>query len=60
MYIYIEVLLPKTMGIHLNTLEFNGARPCYTAGEKSCHNCGYKPNTCLTQTNLLELRRSKL
>jgi hypothetical protein len=28
MYIYIEVLLPKIMGIHLNTLEFNGARPC--------------------------------
>jgi hypothetical protein len=23
--IYIEVLLPKIMGIHLNTLEFNGA-----------------------------------
>jgi hypothetical protein len=25
--IYIEVLLPKIIGIHLNTLEFNGARP---------------------------------
>jgi hypothetical protein len=28
MYIYIEVLLPKIMGIHLNTLEFNRARLC--------------------------------
>jgi hypothetical protein len=26
--IYIEVLLPKIMGIRLNTFEFNGARPC--------------------------------
>jgi hypothetical protein len=25
--IYIEVLLSKIMGIHLNTLEFNRARP---------------------------------
>jgi hypothetical protein len=26
-HVYIEVLLPKIMGIHLNTLEFNGACP---------------------------------
>jgi hypothetical protein len=26
--VYIEVLLPKIMSIHLNTLEFNGAHPC--------------------------------
>jgi hypothetical protein len=32
----------------------------YVAEEKSCHNYGFKPNTCLTWSNLSNLRRGKL
>jgi hypothetical protein len=48
---------PKRILTHFYQLLTSGA---YVAGEKSCHNCGFKPNTCLTWLNLPNLRRGKL
>jgi hypothetical protein len=43
---------PKVILPHFSKSLISGT---YALGEKSCHKCGYKPNTCLTRLNLTNL-----
>jgi hypothetical protein len=52
-----QFVTPKGILLHFYQSLTSGT---YVAGEKSCHNYGFKPNTCLTLSNLSNLRYDKL